>query len=382
MSRKTNMNITIKTGVIEPQKVNLRECDCKSSSSNLNEAFNKCIQSSGSDTDKCFGDHSRNGLIDTIVYAYNKHHNLILRPDDFWLAITTQFSFYMNKYSEELRDKFVDHTGKEDLILTYSGSLELESFDFRIFITDMKDEIRKNIKDDEFADWIEPSFTTTTDLDKIVGKVVLMSNLKEYFNYGCVLMCGIPSVTLLGEVSDWILLREKVDQLLKYDVNGLMEKWHNLLTPILDDLVLSASGKETNMVDFWQKSCDNHYRGSGPKYLSGWVTVFNVFSSSGDWRGENKTHPYKGNDPHRRIVIDGMKITPHADYDDDYDDLEFPVIETSEITSGCVEVPVKVTDINGEHEVTLVAGSFLSEIKDDGYTIKPRIDLGIYEKFN
>jgi len=54
--------------------------------------------------------------------AYNSHHELILRPDDFWQAIVTQFSFYVNANAEALRDKIVDHEGKKELVVVVEGN--------------------------------------------------------------------------------------------------------------------------------------------------------------------------------------------------------------------------------------------------------------------
>jgi hypothetical protein len=48
------------------------------------------------------------GLVGAVFAAYNEHHNLILRPDDFWQAILTQFGFYVTGNAEQLRDRFVD----------------------------------------------------------------------------------------------------------------------------------------------------------------------------------------------------------------------------------------------------------------------------------
>ncbi|KIJ25915.1 hypothetical protein M422DRAFT_38432 [Sphaerobolus stellatus SS14] len=33
-----------------------------------------------------------NGFVDTILEAYNRQHNLIMRPDDIWVAILSQLS--------------------------------------------------------------------------------------------------------------------------------------------------------------------------------------------------------------------------------------------------------------------------------------------------
>ena len=44
-----------------------------------------------------------NGFVNTIVQAYSSHHHLILRPDDVWLSIMTQFSAYVEGNSETLK---------------------------------------------------------------------------------------------------------------------------------------------------------------------------------------------------------------------------------------------------------------------------------------
>ncbi|CCA71051.1 hypothetical protein PIIN_04986 [Serendipita indica DSM 11827] len=35
----------------------------------------------------------RNCLVETVIDAYNQHHHLIIRPDDLWIAIISQFSY-------------------------------------------------------------------------------------------------------------------------------------------------------------------------------------------------------------------------------------------------------------------------------------------------
>ena len=59
----------------------------------------------------------QNGLVHTCLEAYNHHRHLVLRPDDVWIAIVTQFSFYINKHAEELRSHFVAHEGKKELVV-------------------------------------------------------------------------------------------------------------------------------------------------------------------------------------------------------------------------------------------------------------------------
>src|SRR5436190_1799082 len=48
-----------------------------------------------------------NGFVGTALRAYNGHHRLILRPDDIWIAILTQFNLFVNARAENLRHLFV-----------------------------------------------------------------------------------------------------------------------------------------------------------------------------------------------------------------------------------------------------------------------------------
>lgn len=299
---------------------------------------------------------ARKGLVTAIVDAYNHHHNLILRPDDIWQAILTQFSFYVNANAEELRDKFVDFDGKKKLTISMDGTLF--TADFGEFAERMVDEqISTNIKDPKVTEWLLPNFTTTTNDDRIAASVTIMSTLQAYFEYECMLLCGIPNVTLLGTVQDWKLLREKVDGLLQYEVkdndNGqkaihhdpgqVMEEWHTLLSRVVNEFVKSVEGKPN--LEFWDTVAHREGGGSGPSYLSGWVTVFACFKANGEWQGYQ-----------------------HAKGD-------WPRIDTGKIAEGVVSVPVTLDDNGKEYEAKMTAGQMVyCVVGEDLDTIQPRND--------
>ena len=60
---------------------------------------------------------ARNGFVDSVVLAYNRHHHLVIRPEDIWFSILSQLNLYINANSEELRHMFVAHEGKKELVL-------------------------------------------------------------------------------------------------------------------------------------------------------------------------------------------------------------------------------------------------------------------------
>ena len=288
------------------------------------------------------------GLVGLATTAYNKHHDLVWRPDDVWQAILTQFSFYVTHNSEKLRDKFVD--GKRQLEIETFG--KLFTVDFGNLAKRMVDEqIVKNIKDPSIADWLIPKFTTTTENDRIVASVSMMATPQSYCNYRYCILCGLPSITLLGSIDDWKLLRSKVDRLLEFDTkDGLMKKWLELLTVVLDEFVETKSGVDN--MEFWDQICHYMSGGSGPTYLSGWITTFAVFNKGGKWQGNKRE--LRVNLGHTVVKIN------------------WPVIDTEDVPSGTITVPVCIDDNGTQYDGHMLAGHFAY----DGYdtTIQPRAD--------
>lgn len=66
------------------------------------------------------------------------------------------------------------------------------------------EQVVKNIKNPEVAEWFQPNFSTTTPTDKVAACVSIMATLQNYFSYVCRTCCGVPKVTLLGTVEDWV----------------------------------------------------------------------------------------------------------------------------------------------------------------------------------
>src|SRR3989338_1310009 len=102
-----------------------------------------------------------NSFVHAAFSAYNRHHNLVISPDDVWLAIMTQFSFYLNKNAEELRSKFVYFEGKKELTVYGRGTLFTAGYEE--LCMEMTTQIAKSIKDPTVREWVIPEFSTTTN---------------------------------------------------------------------------------------------------------------------------------------------------------------------------------------------------------------------------
>jgi hypothetical protein len=223
---------------------------------------------------------SKFGLVSTVMHAYNWHHNLVIRPDDIWIAILVQFNLYVNAHAEELRHLFVAHEGKKELVIDAIGTRY--TVDFGDMSRQMGQLIQENVLDAGLRSWLVPDFTTTTTNDQIVASVVMMATLAAYFTYIFRMLCGIPSVTLLGEKQDWEKLLKKIDKLLEY--GHPTTKWHELLKPILSRFVAAFDAPDSQAnLDFWANiaSVEINGSGGGDGLLSGWITAFCFFGLDG-----------------------------------------------------------------------------------------------------
>jgi hypothetical protein len=291
---------------------------------------------------------SDNGFVRSIIHAYNKHHKLVIRPDDVWMAIAVQFSLYVNGRSEELRSLFVEHTGKKQLKVKASGTLR--TMDYGELSKSMVEQLRANVKDADLCSWILPAFSTTTDNDIIAGSVVLMASMKKYFDYKFSLECGIPEITLLGTPEDWDLIKERVQALRKY--GDETSRWADMLQVVMENFCRTARGDIP--VDFFSKICDYREGGSGPDYLSGWVTAFCVFDEEGKWQ----------------IPVTERQAALAAESGG------YLVIDTDDIPAGYVTVDVLIDDNGIKHESLMFAGhASYVEVADD--TLMPKITWAI-----
>ncbi|KAH9855392.1 hypothetical protein C2E23DRAFT_883330 [Lenzites betulinus] len=218
-----------------------------------------------------------NGFVFTVLRAYGSHHHLVIRPDDVWVAILTQFSFYVNAHAEELRAYFVAHEGKQGL--TVNAKVKNGEIDFGQFARDMTLQIHKNVVDSTLAEWILPDFTTTTEKDMTICSVLMMATLKEYFDYYCGITCGIPTVTLEGTRDDWVRIVKRLDRL--YDFGDETSGWANMLQPILRRFVSAFDGEPD--FEFWNHVVYRQQAYCGQDDLNGWITAFCVWTNKGKW---------------------------------------------------------------------------------------------------
>ncbi|KAJ6575578.1 hypothetical protein DFH09DRAFT_1311646 [Mycena vulgaris] len=292
-----------------------------------------------------------NGLVHTVISAYNKHHNLILRPDDVWIAILTQFNFYVNANAELFRANFVRQ--KELKIVGLMGTV----------------------------------------IDRTVGAIVMMSTLKAYFEYVFEsIECGIPRVTLDGTKADWENIQQRLEKLKEYGLETIAWYHHyvpaspklgnlaesspslatidqpdrslvHLLVPVISRFVKAFDSPDAAPnLDFWQRVAHFEPGGSGPSHYSGWISAFCVFNEEGSWIGQ-RLHPADTSmDPESMTAKDFWSNYLKPSYIDPpkfvLDETPFHMVECRNIPASYVEVPVTLASQDGSQPepCTMIAG--------------------------
>ncbi len=203
-------------------------------------------------------------LLAAVHMAFSQHRPLVLSPDAVWLTISQGVAHHMAIHGERLRERFVSHQGKLDLVFECRGWADgspenpwAEAFDS--WASQIRDHVGPAIHDTLVCD-----FGTSGPTERAASQIVMMDIFERYFHYRAVCICGIPAVTLEGTPADWQRLAEKVNGLKVFDLDW----WLDHLRPICDQFVRASRGDVDKK--HWQNICKlkNAYGGD---IINGWV---------------------------------------------------------------------------------------------------------------
>jgi len=224
--------------------------------------------------------HSKSSLIQGLILAYKNHYPITITPDMIWILILQGFSRFMEKYAEQMREKFVNFTGKKDLKVErlqyspYSATKEVWDGIMKEFV----EKIGKNVGQ-ETVDNLECNFSTTSPAALVTSQVSIMSAMKQYFTYKVLMAgCGISSITLEGSLQDW----EKIKSKLEFLSTKALKWWTKHLIPIIDNIIATkkyynSKGKlSKELIEFWKGMI--RLKGKGDMYdphmVNGWIVKF------------------------------------------------------------------------------------------------------------
>ena len=292
-----------------------------------------------------------NSFIEAVHTAYAEHYPLVLSPDIIWQCVAQGFAIHVNKNARKLRHKFVAHNGKIKLVV------QMDSFvkgspdnDWEQAFRAFSDEVRKNVGD-EIHGLLTPDFSTTGPVEKAESQIVLMNTFKEYFDYSHCTECGIPSITMEGNVEDWKRLCEKALSLSRFNFRW----WTDAVKPILNEFVNALSGVVNKK--FWQKLYKLSHDSGGP-YITGWIaTLF----------------PYLGSKPEKMQQNEYLRSWNNESRE------MFYGITTTEFPSGAVSTPFIRQYFAEKFEMCFYAGFYGVGQDKKTLALKPVIGWAVAE---
>ena len=272
----------------------------------------------------------KKSLIQGLILAYKNHFPITITPDMIWLLILQGYSRFMDKYSELVREKYVNFSGQKTLhINRYGISVKMASEEvWDGIIDEAVEQIRDNIGVETILN-LQSDFTTTNSATLLASQASIMSSMKHYFKYEVLMVgCGISYITLEGSLEDW----KKIKTKLNYLSNFALKWWTKHLIPIIDNIIKTKQyfkeNKKINneLIDFWKTMIRIKGRGDlyDPHILNGWIIKFipNLYDE----------HPKLYEELNEREVPDQIISCPLKILEDNSDG--FKVIYDCDIASG------------------------------------------------
>ena len=206
-----------------------------------------------------------NPFLEAIHYSFASHRPIRISPDHIWLVLAQGFAAHVNHNSEELRDKFVSHSGKLTLSVRRDDFIKGKMSNpweevFPEFCKQISEHVNKDV-----VNLITAKFTTTTAIEQTAFQITLMDALGHYFSYEVSTFCGIPSIILEGSPQDWKKLKERTKEFEKYGLKW----WTDELDPILQEFINASEGRVNT--GFWNSIYKEKNQSGGP-YVTGWIS--------------------------------------------------------------------------------------------------------------
>lgn len=310
---------------------------------------------------------SSGSVVRGALESWAHHQHLVLRADEIWFEILAQLNFYVSAHAEGLRDVFIvgnsssSGSGGNSHQTETKDTIRVSAFTWKDVLAGFGTEIQKRVKTEWLLEWILPGFSTSTESDTITATALMMGLTQHYFEFEGMIVCGIPSVTLLGVKHDWEHLLAKLDHLAAFGDEA--EAYAIKLRPVLRRFVQTWDQPDGGEVRaFWEQIVRAHKVwscGEGPYEweASGWITAFLHWTHNGrlrivvegEWEEEEEEE--EGLEVEEPIVSrdDGLVTL---------DNITYESVALMDITVGYAKAPLKMVEADGTETMAyLLAGN-------------------------
>lgn len=158
--------------------------------------------------------HQANNFVKAYWECFTRHGSAVFSPSDIWLAVALSFSRYCARYPLALKPHInPDFNGeKKTLLISHDGV-----WDWRKEIDNMVELVMQDSYNPDFIGGLKNDLACATPLERTACNVAIMKSVEYYYRYQFQSRCGFNYIKFLGEQSDWILLKDKVLALAKYN---------------------------------------------------------------------------------------------------------------------------------------------------------------------
>lgn len=208
-----------------------------------------------------------NSFVATALSAFSDHSPFAIAPDDVWLLIAQAVTKHISLNPEDCRKALgVNWEDKKTLTVVNSDFVKgSPDNDWEREFSKFADLIKESLGIK--ADMLNPTFSTTGPTEKAAIQVQMMSALAPYLDYRMMTLCGVPSVTLLGNPEDWDSILGRVAAFGEF-----YPKWaHEPMIAAVGQFVKASAGLPD--MEFWQNFFKRSY-GSGGTRVNGWMSAF------------------------------------------------------------------------------------------------------------
>ncbi|MFP2910298.1 DUF4419 domain-containing protein [Pyxidicoccus sp. 3LFB2] len=289
-------------------------------------------------------------LLVAVHQAFAEHRPLVLSPDVVWLTIAHGVAQHIRLNAKALRSRLVRHEGRQTLKVQVT-ELPRDAEGFGGLLSSFRAQLREALGPG-LPRLLSCDFSTSTDIERMAGDVVLMDSMSPYFDYEMQCVCGIPRVTLLGTPEDWQAIRRRIDVIAELDLAW----WTSSLVPIADELVRAAEGRPSRKL--W-KELYKPQKAYAEDQAAGWIArLFPYVGGNGRYETRNPLLAM----PHAKLMVDCERETRGGGA------YKGPGVAPSRVPSGLSSVALQVEDLSqGTRDTWSLEGGVLTvEVDADG----------------
>lgn len=283
--------------------------------------------------------------------AFGEHVPLSLNPDVIWYTIVHEMAVLVKSDPRKYAHLFTGSPDEQKLIEVRDDSLIYGgNNDWLRSINLVRQPLRENMADFSIQLFL-PTFSTSTPESETAVLVTFMDVVSKYYKFQWTTRCGIPSIRLEGDASDWTKLVAQTYSL--SEVFTDLKPYFKDLLPVLQEIARTAQNGNVDG-EFWG-SLYKYNSESGGDSVTGWITAFFAYIQTPE----------------------GFKLKRKFDWRDEIRHGWGSGIATNHFSSHVSKVPFIWDYFGTKIPMAFAAGIF--GVDYDGY-LSPRLGFGVYEQ--